>query len=309
MVCATDPDGYLTRVNPAFEQTLGYSSEELLSQALTHFVHPDDVARTREELEAVIAGQASVAFEIRCRCKDGGYKWLHWNAVPDPSGSRIYAVARDVTAQKQLEAQLAEAALRDPVTGIPNRRHLERVLDLAGDETRSTAVLVLDLDHFKQVNDTFGHSTGDLVLKQFAELLQAHMRPTDIACRFGGEEFVAVMNGVSRVTALQRAQAICEAVRRVDFLGMGTRLTVSVGVAVAPDEGPSARAVLPLADAAMYAAKRLGRDRVMSAKALADLSFPPDDLQDDRLATSVLRRPSADAPPPQAGSGRPESFW
>ena len=159
---------------------------------------------------------------------------------------------------------LKEEAIRDPLTNLYNRRflhdYLSRELVRAKREGIRVAVIMIDLDHFKRVNDTAGHGAGDEVLVQVAALLKRHIRGSDIACRFGGEEFTLVLPNATPQSARARAEAICQAVREESGYLMG--VTASLGVAIFPESAGEADALLRSADLALYQAKGRGRNQV-----------------------------------------------
>jgi diguanylate cyclase (GGDEF)-like protein len=165
-----------------------------------------------------------------------------------------------------------QLSMRDPLTGLYNRRYLEetmgRELPRARRLGESVGVIVLDLDHFKQLNDTYGHDAGDLVLERTGELLRAATRNSDIACRFGGEEFAVILPGATLLVARNRAEAIRASVEalRIEYEGhqLGP-LTLSAGVASMPPHGQDWAYVLQQADRALYTAKQAGRNRVVAA--------------------------------------------
>jgi diguanylate cyclase (GGDEF)-like protein len=133
---------------------------------------------------------------------------------------------------------------------------------------RPLGVIILDLDHFKHFNDTFGHEAGDTLLKELGTLLQANIRGEDIACRYGGEEFTLILPEGNLEITRQRANFLCDAIRRLDVQHRGRplgRITVSMGVAVFPEHGRTGKALLEAADAALYKSKDEGRDRVSIA--------------------------------------------
>lgn len=172
-----------------------------------------------------------------------------------------------------LRAQLHEQAIRDPLTNLFNRRYLQATLEreLAGAvrEQCSVGLLMLDIDHFKRLNDTFGHKAGDAVLVALADLLQTSTRQSDVVCRYGGEEFVIVMPGTSIELAVQRGEQMR---RRFDALSMPfaeTALcaTFSLGIAIFPRNGKNGDELLRAADAALYEAKAKGRNCVCLAPA------------------------------------------
>lgn len=182
-------------------------------------------------------------------------------------------VARQIAlavANLKLYATLQNQSIRDPLTGLFNRRYLneflERELHRADRNQHFLSILLLDVDHFKQFNDAFGHDAGDAVLRCLSRFLQEHVRGSDIACRYGGEEMVLVLPEASLEDAMQRAEQLRQGVKllRIDhpqLLGTGT-ITVSVGVACFPIHGSSSEIVLQAADLALYQAKATGRDRV-----------------------------------------------
>src|SRR5690348_4970879 len=173
-------------------------------------------------------------------------------------------LARQVMAQLELGLQ----TMRDPLTGLYNRRALEESLhrELARARRRSDpiGVIAIDADHFKLINDSHGHEAGDAVLRALARLLLESVREDDIACRLGGEEFVVVLPGMEREGTLQRAEAIRLAIQRMRVpVGSETlQLTASLGVAVFPGHGESEADLLRAADSAVYGAKAAGRNRV-----------------------------------------------
>jgi len=172
--------------------------------------------------------------------------------------------SRAIEALAQALKTLREEAIRDPLTNLYNRRflhdYLSRELVRAERERIRVAVIMIDLDHFKRVNDTAGHSAGDEVLVQVAALLKRHIRGSDIACRFGGEEFTLVLPNATPQSARSRAEAICSAVREESGRLLG--VTASLGVAIFPDSTREPEALLRAADQALYQAKGRGRNQV-----------------------------------------------
>jgi diguanylate cyclase (GGDEF)-like protein/PAS domain S-box-containing protein len=173
----------------------------------------------------------------------------------------------------RLHETLRSQSIRDPLTGLFNRRFMEESLELelrrAGRNQRSLGVIMLDLDQFKHFNDSYGHEAGDTLLRELGALLQTNIRGEDIACRYGGEEFTLILPEGSAEVTLQRANALREAIKRLDVHHRNQaigRVTVSMGVAIFPEHGRTGPALLQAADVALYHSKDLGRDRVTLAK-------------------------------------------
>jgi diguanylate cyclase (GGDEF)-like protein len=173
----------------------------------------------------------------------------------------------------RLREALRAQSIKDPLTGLYNRRYLaemmEREIRRAVRAEQSLDVLMLDLDHFKKFNDTYGHDAGDTVLREAASFLTRCIRVEDIICRYGGEEFVVILPTADLNAAQTRAERIRSKMRELAVLHQGQSLgmiTVSVGVAALPQHGTSPKALLEAADAALYRAKREGRDRVVIAE-------------------------------------------
>lgn len=186
------------------------------------------------------------------------------------SEAQLHARVEEVTA---LEAQLRELSVRDPLTGLYNRRYLDPTLERELARCRRAhlplALMIVDVDHFKRVNDTFGHAGGDAVLRALGACLESTVRASDVACRFGGEEFVLVFPEMPEPVAVARAEQLRVnwAARTVESDGAEIRSTMSVGLAMFPEHGDHAEALLRAADLALYEAKRAGRDRVVVASA------------------------------------------
>jgi len=175
-------------------------------------------------------------------------------------------------ANLKLWETLQNQAIRDPLTGLYNRRYLEETMDRELHRSRRLkaplGVVMMDLDHFKEFNDSFGHGAGDALLSALAHVITAGIRTEDIACRYGGEEFLLVIPGASLEIALERAEKVRQAVKALQVKYQGRFLrstTISLGVANFPDHGQTAEEVIAAADAALYRAKQAGRDRVETA--------------------------------------------
>jgi diguanylate cyclase (GGDEF)-like protein/PAS domain S-box-containing protein len=255
-------DGRFTLLNPAWEQVLGWTREELLARPMQELMHPDDVEQT---LTLMLAGSRHPAhlenFTNRYRHRDGSWRWLLWSARCD--GDTWYAAARDMTDRMWLERQ----ALHDPLTRLPNRLLLmDRTRQALARLHRSkgvVALLFIDLDRFKVVNDSFGHDVGDRLLVGVSERLAEMMRDSDTIARLGGDEFVILgeeLDGESE--ALVLAERVLVALKEPFAVGSGeVCMSASIGVSVARDPETDAESLLREADVAMYRAKGAGGRR------------------------------------------------
>lgn len=265
--------GSFLDVNAAMTRITGYSADELLMRSYAELVHPADVDELERAVAALMSGtEPSLHHELRILTADGAVRWVAFTAslVRGADGEPVTCVvqAQDVTERKQLESELRFLADHDPLTGLFNRRRFQTELDreLAEAARYGTegAILILDLDNFKRINDTHGHAAGDELLRCVAQALRERLRRTDILARLGGDEFGAILPHADE----HRATAVAEALRRViaETAGPdGERVTASVGVSVYGGGrlGADARErIVTAADAAMYAAKGSGRDRV-----------------------------------------------
>ena len=167
-----------------------------------------------------------------------------------------------------LQSQLREQAIRDPLTNLFNRRYLdetlERELARAEREGYPLCIMMMDIDHFKTVNDTYGHEAGDVVLRTLADTVTADSRHGDFACRYGGEEFVLVMPNISPETAIERAIDLHREIEdlSIPYGRFNLSVTLSIGVACYPDHGETGDELIRAADQALYDAKHAGRNRI-----------------------------------------------
>jgi len=260
----------LVDANEAACSALGYSRRELLSLELEEIVPPD----AREVLAPFLGqserqmdfGETLVAALLRRDASE-----LPIDATLRQLGDRknrpLVLVGRDVTPRQRLERLLASHGHLDPLTGLPNRAVLESRLDLSALQTRrgndGLAVLLIDLDHFKQINDERGHLAGDAVLKTVAQRLTNCLRAGDTAIRFGGDEFVILADKITNEReAAVLADRILASVRTPIVVGKTEiRVSASIGIAVNIGGSTSPHTLLGQADDAMYKAKALGRDR------------------------------------------------
>jgi diguanylate cyclase (GGDEF)-like protein/PAS domain S-box-containing protein len=252
-------DGGFIRVNRAFCELLGYSEDELLALDPDELLHPED--RAVDD-----AGAATRPVERRYLRADGEPVWVSvaTSVVHDDADRPRYLIIQveDVSERKRLEADLRHAADHDPLTGLLNRRRFEldltRQIELCRRYDQIAAVVLLDLDHLKQVNDSHGHQAGDELLVAVARALSDRLRASDVLARLGGDEFAVLLPLVRPLEGLGVAEALVGA---VGDLGC----TASAGVAAVDGERTDAAGVIEAADRAMYDAKRGGRARAVLA--------------------------------------------
>jgi diguanylate cyclase (GGDEF)-like protein/PAS domain S-box-containing protein len=272
VIVVSNADAVFTYVSPGSLPLLGYAPEELLGRPVARFVHPADralvgVAQTRPARN----GEARIV-TLRYRRKDGSYAWVESRSksLIDPGTgtmSETQAVLRDIGERKEAQFAIERQALRDALTGLANRVLLsDRLTQSLKRLTRTpglVGVLMLDLDHFKVINDTLGHQTGDAVLVAAARRMNRLARPDDTVARFGGDEFVVVVQGLTRSSDLTAfADRMVAGLREPYRVGKQEIVTtVSIGIATAsrPDYLPAD--LLRQADLALYRAKDRGRDR------------------------------------------------
>ena len=240
-------------------------------------IHPDDRVRVATELDAAVSGLAPLQTEFRVRWPDGTVHWLagKCRSVCDQAGRpvRLIGVNYDITPLKEAEQASRKAAeeriyqaRHDSLTGLPNRRffdeQLKQAITSASHSNRMLAVMYIDLDGFKVVNDTLGHAVGDELLQTVSGRLQACISPTDILARTGGDEFTVVLTGIEdRRSAEEIAKQILHALQKRCYIARHTfYVTASVGISVLPDDGDDAGALQQAADVAMYRSKRSGKN-------------------------------------------------
>jgi diguanylate cyclase (GGDEF)-like protein/PAS domain S-box-containing protein len=267
------PDGRYLRVNEALCRITGYSAEELLQTTCDAITHPDDVAGGAAGRADLVAGLSPIqATEKRYLHAAGHTVWvsLHATLVLDADGnpSHILGQVLDITDRRRFQERLQHLVDHDPLTGLFNRRRFEQELDRhvahAARYGVQGALLVLDLDDFKLVNDTLGHNAGDELIVSIAGLLKAHLRDSDVIARLGGDEFAVLLPAGGPEEAEAVAAKLVRAVRaEATVVGSrrARRITTSVGVAPFSAGGLTGEEMLINADLAMYEAKEAGRDR------------------------------------------------
>jgi diguanylate cyclase (GGDEF)-like protein/PAS domain S-box-containing protein len=269
-IIATDTAGAITTWNAGAQQLLGYLAREAEALSIAALCASADLAA--EILSQIHLGQSSRLDEALLRRSDGSQVPVLLSVFPvhksdgQLTGSAL--IARDVSALKQAEREMAHRALHDHLTGLPNRLSLAQGLAdsiaSADLDASGTAVIFVDLDGFKFVNDTLGHESGDILLQQVAQRLSTCVRRADLLARMGGDEFMVVVNGVTDDQVAQSvADRLTAALRDPFFIAHHELVvTASIGISIYPRDGTDVSALRRNADAAMYEAKQAGKDRI-----------------------------------------------
>jgi diguanylate cyclase (GGDEF)-like protein/PAS domain S-box-containing protein len=263
--------GLVDWVSPSARWILGYDPDELVGTRVMDLMHPDDLEQVRHLVrELVTSGQATGRTEARIRTADGPWLWMSdsGRAVRDDDGNVLGGIdsLRDISPEHAMREELEQQARRDSLTGLPNRRDLlERLESVLAHEPRAgtvTAVLFLDLDRLKQLNDRYGHRLGDDVIVEVGRRISASLRAGDVVGRLAGDEYVVILSELAAPSdAWLVADAIHDRMRTSIVVGdLHVRVTVSIGLTIArPGERPED--VLHRADVALYRAKDGGRSR------------------------------------------------
>lgn len=263
-VFVVDRDNQIVFVSNACETLLGYRAEELIGTTITDYMHTEDQAGTRASIIRVMNGQPHIDFRNRYIRKDGGVVHILWAAFWSEEICARIGVARDVTALRKAEEELEFLAHHDALTGLTNRLLFNDRLNMALRAARrgklTFALLFLDLNDFKQINDVYGHAAGDHVLRVIARRLEGCVRATDTVARIGGDEFTVLLIDIqSRDAATRKVEQILSVMAEpLDAEFEGIKMpSCSIGVACYPADGVDADTLLSHADVDMYQIKRL----------------------------------------------------
>lgn len=260
-------DGRILHINPAWEKILGYKKSELIGRYLFEISHVEDQGFSLVDTGRTPKDQPT-SFESRLVAKDGSHCWILWNSTPIVSEQISYAVGRNITDRKQAEEILQHSAMFDTLTNLPNRAqfmsHLKSAIELYKDnKTSHFAVLFIDLDRFKIINDGLGHLIGDKLLIAIADTIKSSLRPGDVVARLGGDEFtILIHNVVNTSDATRVADRIQEELAkpfRLDSYEVFS--SASIGITISDETHRNPEDFLRDADSAMYSAKELGKAR------------------------------------------------
>ena len=267
-------DGTWLRVPSTLCSLLGYAADELLSRNAEEIIHPDDLENDRMHRQRIVDGETrSEDVELRLVRKDGSPLWMYLNCsgVYDAGGrlSHFMVYMRDITERRRAEERIRYQALHDELTELPNRvlfnDRLGQAVAHAQRHDGKAAVILVDLDKFKLVNDNFGHSFGDVVIRDVAGRLRSSLRASDTVARLGGDEFVII---APEISGEDRALVIAETVRRAiadpfEVNNHQVGLTVSIGISIYPRDGHDPEMLLRSAESALNRAKETGGDSVL----------------------------------------------
>ncbi|TCI31115.1 PAS domain S-box protein [Exiguobacterium sp. SL-10] len=268
LVCILERNGRVRYASPSHQSVLGYAPTFYEGKNTLDFIHPEDVLATRQQLQAMTEGSEPLTLEFRHLHHDGSWIWLETKIqaiYKDTTLLHYLTVTREIMQRKVLEKQLKHLAYHDPLTVLPNRRYflayLEEALSRIDEDDEELAILSLDIDHFKQINDTLGHDIGDELLRQFSHRLTQTLRKQDIIARFGGDEFSVLIRYTNPSAPDLVAEKLIASLQHPwQIEGHTFTTTSSVGVACY-QSAVTIKRLLKQADLALYEAKLNGRNQ------------------------------------------------
>lgn len=282
-------EGVISAINPAFCRMLGYQEFELLNFNFLQLLHLECIANLQLHIQKLCAREIDIYHdEVACYRENKKTVWLNITLTlveTEEKGTQVMMQAENISSAKEAEENLKRMAYHDALTGLPNRNKLDQFLMHAIASSRrhrqSFAVLFLDIDHFKVINDTLGHDAGDMMLQIISERLRVLVRSTDLVARLGGDEFVVVITDVKQVESVAIiANKILESILKMILIkGREVFTSTSIGISVYPNDGYDAETLIQNADMALYRSKEEGRNNYqfytleMTGKAQAKLAM------------------------------------
>jgi diguanylate cyclase (GGDEF)-like protein/PAS domain S-box-containing protein len=269
LIALNDFDGKYIYVSPSCKLLLGFTQEELLGSNFYEILHPLDRSNPRLNRENILSGENSTLITYRVRCKSGEYIWLETLVKPiwDKSNRITYlqSVSRDITERIHFQRQLENAVLFDSLTQLPNRAlfidRIDYTISQVQQSNYSFAILLIDIDHFKRINDSLGHSIGDQLLQAISIRLQRCIRKVDTLARLGGDEFGILISKIEDISEpIEISQNIKDILSQpFPFINLNLEITASIGIVLATQDYDNSSALLRDADISMYRAKASGR--------------------------------------------------
>ncbi len=262
-IVVTDGEGKVVLMNPAAEILVGKTMRQVVGEGFLNLLDDPEGLKNLLDRDPEIKEPETLHYNQRVLS-------IYAASIRTPQGGMVGSAAliRDITEEKRLEERLRRLSTTDGLTGLFNRRHLDETLatEMARAQRYKAplSIMMFDVDHFKRFNDEHGHDQGDRVLQAIAQSLQEHVRKVDVPCRYGGEEFLAILPGTGMSGAIIVSERLRAAVEQMEVDGL--KVTISIGVAALPEldvETPAA--LVEAADAALYRAKRAGRNQVIAA--------------------------------------------
>lgn len=265
-----DSNGHCIYTNEELSQITGISHQEILMNNWLSAIHPDDALALKSKWETMLKDQQPINISCRLINGNGQTKWVNGHIgllkKSDNSYAGFLGTLNDITEVKNAQVQLEQMAFYDTLTGLANRRlfrnRLEQMINNISRDGSHLGLILLDVDHFKNINDSLGHDSGDLLLTTVADRLQRCVRATDTVARLGGDEFAIILHAINdSISVSQIAKKILDSIKEpIAIAEIEIRITASAGVALAPDDGNNAEVLIKNADLALYRAKDQGRD-------------------------------------------------
>ncbi|WP_099362534.1 diguanylate cyclase domain-containing protein [Fredinandcohnia onubensis] len=262
------PEGNITYVSPSIEDILGYPKQKMISKSFLETVHPDDREKMNDVYLNLIETKENVEIEVRRKHQDGHFIWLHSDLIPVLSSEgqleKIVVISWDITEYKRKVKKLEKLAFYDHLTGLPNRRifieRLQQSMFTTDRRGKWTALMVLDCDNFKQINDNHGHDIGDEVIKEFSNRIRRVIRDTDTLSRVGGDEFTVVIPEIiDKQQVIDISNRILNVVSQpMEIKEHVLNITTSIGISFYPHHGTDTEELFKKADENLYKSKSLG---------------------------------------------------
>jgi len=269
-----------TVFNERWAEIIGYTLDEIEPvniETFTENLHPDDLENSEKKLNDHFSGKNDYYdFECRMKHKNGQWIWVHDRGKVvsrDKEGKPLmmYGTHADITEKKLFENKIKELSIRDPLTNIYNRRYIFERLEIdllryKRDEN-PFSIVIMDIDYFKNINDTFGHLAGDFILKEFTKIIADNLRIHDLLGRYGGEEFLVVVYNNGKKSAASLIERLLQIIREKIFIFENNKIqfTFSAGIADTNDDDLSIKKLVDIADKRLYAAKESGRNKLVKS--------------------------------------------